>query len=250
MTSYQQAAQQLLSRRKPGTKAPRLEDSIRPQSIEDAFAIHAEMHNLSPMGGWKCLQPPAEDKVIAAPIFDVQQNTSTVTLLEDQNVARVEPEICFVLAKDMVPKSTPYTEDEIIDAIGSAHMALELMQSRFADDAQPSYFESLADCMVNQGVYVGPEIDKSSAITTNTLTIKVTQGDEVRVLDGKHPNSRAVDGLIWLVNYMSARGTTIKAGQPIITGSFKGIVDMAFDIESSIEYEGVAKFSVTFKRRD
>ncbi|GAA6206519.1 hydratase [Thalassotalea sp. SU-HH00458] len=248
MTAFTQAAQTLLNRRQFGVKAPRLDESIRPNSIEDALAIHDEMATIEPVRGWKCLLPPAEDKIIAAPIFNMQQHSSTVTLLEDNLVARVEPEICFVLGKDLPAKPSNYTETEITAAIGSAHMALELMQSRFADDAGQSFYESLADCMLNQGVYLGPEIDKTTAINLQTITIKVAQGENIRTLEGKHPNSRAVDGLIWLVNFMNQRGIGLKAGAAIITGSFKGIVEMAFDIETTISYEGIADYSVTFKR--
>lgn len=248
MSAFQQAAQELLNRRQPGTKAPRLDDAIRPASIDDALAIQAEMATMETTGGWKCLEPLAEDKIIVAPIFNVQKDTQVVELFEDKSVARVEPEICFVLNKDLPPKAGGYSNDEIIDAIGSAHMALELMQSRFADDADQSFFESLADCMMNQGVYVGPEIDKAAAMETGKVKITVTQGDEVRELDGEHPNARAIDGVLWFVNYMGERGVTIAAGAPIITGSFKGIVDMAFDVETSIAYEGLGEYAVTFKR--
>lgn len=248
MSAFKQAAQELLDRRQPGTKAPRLDESIRPTSIDDSLAIQAEMAQMETVGGWKCLLPPAEEKIIAAPIFNVQKG-SVVELFEDKEVARVEPEICFVLAQDLPAKEGDYSEAEIIDAIGSAHMALELMQSRFADEAGQSFHESLADCMLNQGVFVGPEIDKATAITTNTVQITVTQGDDVRELDGKHPNERAIDGLIWLVNYMSKRGVTLKAGAAIITGSFKGIVNMAFDVETTIAYAGIGEYQVTFKRQ-
>lgn len=248
MIAFKQAAEELLNRRKAGVKAPRLDESIRPASIDDALAIQAEMAKIESVGGWKCLLPPADDKIIAAPIFNVQKDSATVELFEDKSVARVEPEICFVMEKSLPAKDGDYSEAEIIDAIGSAHMALELMQSRYADDAGQSFHESLADCMVNQGVYVGPELDKATAITTNAIQIKVTQGDEVRELDGKHPNDRAIDGLIWLVNYMSKRGVAIEAGAAIITGSFKGIVNMAFDVETTIAYEGLGEYAVTFKR--
>lgn len=207
------------------------------------------MAKIETVGGWKCLQPSSEDKIIAAPIFNVQTGTDVVELFEDKEVARVEPEISFVLARDLPPKEGDYSEAEIIDAIGSAHMALELMQSRFADDAEQSYFESLADCMINQGMYVGPEIDLATAVNISTVQIKVTQGDDIRELDGKHPNERAVDGLLWLVNYMSKRGVTLKAGAAVITGSFKGIVPMAFDINTTIAYDGLGEYSVTFKRQ-
>lgn len=247
MSAYKQAAQELLGRRKAGTKAPRLEESIRPNSIDDALNIQAEMAKIETVSGWKCLLPPAEEKIIAAPIFNVQEG-SVAELFEDKGVARVEPEIGFVLAKDLPAKEGDYSEAEIIDAIGSAHMALELMQSRYADDAGQSFHESLADCMINQGLFIGPEIDKAAAIATSAIKISVTQGDEVRELDGKHPNERAIDGLIWLVNYMGKRGVGLSAGAAIITGSFKGIVNMEFDVETKIAYEGLGEYQVTFKR--
>jgi 2-keto-4-pentenoate hydratase len=206
------------------------------------------MAKLQTLGGWKCLQPLEEGKIIAAPIFNVQKG-EVAELFEDNQVARVEPEICFVLAQDLPVKEGDYSEAEIIAAIGSAHMALELMQSRFADDAGQSYYESLADCMLNQGVFIGPEIDKAAGVATSSLKITVTQGNEVRELDGKHPNDRAVDGLIWLVNYMGKRGVGLNAGAAIITGSFKGIVNVDFDIETTIAYEGLGEYQVTFKRQ-
>jgi 2-keto-4-pentenoate hydratase len=147
MTASTQAAQTLFNRRQPGVKAPRLAEAMRPKNILEALAIHDEMTKLAAVGGWKCLLPPAEDKIIAAPIFNVQQHSSIVTLFEDNDIARVEPEICFVLGKDLPAKKEGYSEAEIIDAISSAHMALELMQSRFADDAGQSFHESLADCL-------------------------------------------------------------------------------------------------------
>lgn len=248
MTAFKQAAEELLRRRQPGIKAPRLDESMRPDSIDDALAIQAEMAKVEAVKGWKCLQPSSADKIIAAPIFNVQQGSDTVALFEDKSVARVEPEVCFVLARDLPAREGGYSEAEIIDAIDSAHMALELMQSRFADDAGQSYFESLADCMMNQGLYVGPAIDKSAAIALNRVQITVTQGDEVRELDGRHPNERAVDGLLWLVNYMSGRGVDLKAGAAVITGSFKGIVEMAFDVETKVVYQGLGEYRLTFKR--
>lgn len=248
MTAFKHAAQELLSRRKAGINAPRLDESYRPTSIDDALAIQSEMASIETIGGWKCLLPPAEGKIIAAPIFNVQKDNAIVDLFEDKAVARVEPEICFVLSKNIPVKTDEYSEAEIIDAIGSAHMALELMQSRYADDAEQSFYESLADCMLNQGVYVGPEINKTIAINTSTVQIIVTQGDEIREIEGKHPNKRAIDGLLWLVNYMNSRGVELKAGAAIITGSFKGIVNMTFDVETTISYKGLGEYKVTFKR--
>lgn len=247
MNRFEQAAKDLLSRRKADTKAPCLDESIRPTSNDDALAIQAEMAKLHKVKGWKCLLPPAEGKIVVAPIFDVQQDTDTIELFADNGVARVEPEIGFVLAKPLGAQSSDYTESEIVGAIGSTHMALELIQSRYADDSGKEFADSLADCMVNQGVYIGPEVDKATAIELSTVQLNVTQNGTMQVLDGKHPNPRAIDGLVWLINYMTKRGVSFEAGEVIITGSFKGVLDMPFDIETTIFYEGLAQYTVTFK---
>ena len=74
---FKQAAEELLSRRVAGTKAPRLDEQYRPNNLEDALKIQSSMIDLKSdkVGGWKCLLPLAEDKFVVAPIFSgsVQQ---------------------------------------------------------------------------------------------------------------------------------------------------------------------------------
>ncbi len=248
MTDFKQAAQELLSRRKINTHSPRLDDSIRPSNIDDALNIHQKMSEVHKIKGWKCLLPPEEKKIIAAPIFNVQHGGNTSILFEENGVARIEPEICFVLSKDLTARNEDYSEQEIIEAIGSTHMALELLQNRFSADAQQSYFEDLADCLTNFGLYIGPEIDKTTAINLKNVAIKIKQEHDTQVIEGTHPNNRAIDGLIWLVNYITKRGITIQSGTSIITGSFKGVINLKFDVETTIEYEKIGKYSLTFKK--
>lgn len=249
MNPHKEAAIEFLSRRKAGVKAPRLDTSIRPKTIDDVLAIHAEMAKIETTVGWKCLLPPSPEKIVAAPIFNLQQDTQEIALFAESGEALIEPEIAFVLGKDLPERNEDYSESELFDAIASAHMALELMQRRYAPDAGQQFVESLADGMINQGMFVGPEIDKDLAINASEITIQIHQGDDIKSLDGKHPNPRAVDGLLWLVNYLTKRGVSFKAGQAIITGSFKGIVNVAFDLPTHIAYEGIGEYDIVFKER-
>ena len=139
------------------------------------------------VGGWKCLLPLAEDKFVVAPIFSgsVQQG-EVCELFADNDVVRVEPEIAFTLAKSLPANQEGYSEAQINDAIGSCHMALELMQSRFADDSGAEFYEKLADGLVNQGLFIGPEIDREKAFTSAEINIEVTQGEQVQALSLIH----------------------------------------------------------------
>lgn len=252
---YNEAAQQFLARRVPGTKADSLPDAIKPVTIEDALMVHQEMIKLRADGvaGWKCLLPLAEDKIIIAPIFnDNLQQGGECALMKDNGKARVEPEIVFVLNKDLPARDEDYSEEEINDAIGSCHMALELMQSRFAEDSTAVFPERLADCLLNQGLYIGPEIDREAAFAADKIQLSFKQTEangEVteQKLDGVHPNPLPQLPVYWAINLMTKRGTTFKKGEAFTTGSYKGIVEVDFDKKTEIEYDGIGSYSVVFK---
>ena len=245
------AAKELLSRRVAKTKAPRLNPDIRPTTIDEALQVQTQITQLSQdsVGGWKCLLP-FDGKVIVAPIFtNTIQSGDICMLFKDKNVARIEPEIAFILSEDLPAKNTDYSEDEINSAIGSCHMALELIQSRFADDSGAEFPEVLADMLVNQGLFLGPEIDRNKAFSASHINLTISQGDKVQQFNGVHPNPLPNLPIYWLINYMSKRGTSFKKGEAIITGSYAGVVELAFEQPAHICYENLGEYSVTFQER-
>jgi len=249
-TKFSQAAITLLKRRAAATKAPCLDSELRPDSIEQALMIQAQMiaQRSDPVGGWKCLLPPAENQLVVAPIFADSINRGTSChLFADSNVARIEPEIAFVLASDLPAQQQDHSDAQIDAALAGCYMALELMQDRFAENSGVEFYEKLADCLVNQGLFIGPEIDKALAYKASEITINVSQAGNTQRFAGKHPNRLPQNPLYWLINFMSKRGTDFKAGQAIITGSYAGIVDLNFDLPTEIEYQGLGKYTVEFK---
>ncbi len=248
-----QAASELLSRRVAGIKAPRLDDEFCPTSVEDAVKIQSSMIDLhtDKVGGWKCLQPLAEDKFVLAPIFaGTVQNGSTCELFRDNGVARIEPEIAFVLAKPLAANPEGYSEEQINEAIGSCHMALELMQSRFADDSEAEFYERLADGLMNQGLFIGPEIDREKAFAASEINVTIEQADNTQQFAGKHPNTLPQTPIYWFINYMTRRGVDFQANEAIITGSYCGIVEVEFDKPTTITYEGIGEYTVEFKEKN
>ncbi len=249
-SKFSRAAAQLLKRRAAGTKAARLNPELSPDSIEEALAVQAEMimQRSDAVGGWKALLPPAENQLVVAPIFAETINRGPVcTLFADNQMARIEPEIAFVLAKDLPAQQQGYSQAEIDAALEGCYMALELMQERFVENSGVTFYEKLADCLVNQGLFIGPKIDKAQAYAASELTINVCQGASKQSFAGKHPNQLPQNPLYWLINFMSKRGSDFKAGQAIITGSYAGIVEVEFAKQTDIEYVGLGKYSVEFK---
>ncbi|MEZ9057464.1 hydratase [Vibrio pelagius] len=250
---FDQAAQELLNRRASGTKAPRLDETLRPLNLEDALQVQSSIIDLrsDKVAGWKCLLPLAEDKFVVAPIFsDTVQQGASCELYADNGVVRIEPEIAFVLKSDLPASFDGYTEEQIDDAIGSCHMALELIQSRYSDDSGAEFYENLADCLVNQGLYLGPQLEREEAYKASTVNVSVAQNENIQQFDGKHPNGLPQTPIYWLINYMTRRGVDFKAGEAIITGSYCGVVEVEFDLPTTITYAGLGEYQITFSEKN
>ena len=253
MSNNVQAARNLLSHRVSAAKSPRMSETLRPYTLEDALQIQSSMieMNNDKVGGWKCLLPLSEDKYIVAPIFaDSVQKGERCELFADNNKVRIEPEIAFVLAKSLPANPEGYSEEQINDAIGSCHMALELIQSRFANDSGAEFYEVLADCLVNQGLFIGPEIEREKAFLTTKVDISITQGEQEQTFSGEHPNSLPAQPIYWLINFMTRRGTDFLAGEAIITGSYCGVVEVDFNKPTSIQYGDLGEYHLTFNEKE
>lgn len=244
----QQTAETLLLRRQANAQFDCLPETLIPDNIESALSVQKaliEQHSHA-VAGWKCLLPPADDQIVMSPIFANTFNTGQACeLMADNNKARVEPEIAFILAKDLPAKKGGYSDEDLADSIESCHMALELMQNRYKKSARPTFYEKLADGLTNQGLYLGPKLDKKAVFSSTDVDIKVKQNGETREFHGKHPNQKAIAPLIWFINFATEQGFELKKGQAIITGSFAGIVEFEFG-DAEIEYEQLGHYKVKF----
>jgi 2-keto-4-pentenoate hydratase len=263
---------ELALRRIAGIPGPRLADECRPDNFIDAFALQQQISQQvcqqasTQVIGWKCLLPIRDDhtgdtKYVVAPIFSstvTTESKSSATLStqcsvfpSSKGLARVEPELAFEFNKALAPQEGEYTHAEIDDAIGSVRLALELIQSRYSQPSEISYFEALADGLVNQGLYLGPKIDYPKGDDVSSVAafeLIVSQGAESQphLYQAKHPNHNPKAGLYWLVNFLSQQGIGIKAGQQVITGSYAGVLDLPMDKEIQFTYGELGQFKLRF----
>ena len=251
----------LAKRRQQGQPGPLLEETLRPQTLTDAFALQQQVAvaMAEPIAGWKCLLP-TPDKIVVAPIYqstvcrfdshpDAIQHCPLwpSTVPASLGLARVEPELAFVFAKDLPPKTVPYTEAEIDAALGSTHLALELIQSRFSHDSGAGFFDQLADGLFNQGLFLGPELPPTPGFDGSEFTLHLTFSDgRVQSLNAVHPNQQPRAGLYWLVNYLSANNIALVAGQAVITGSYAGVLDLPFGEDLQFQYGDWGQFGLRF----
>jgi len=226
--AVERAAHYLAELRRGRRAGPRLPENCRPRDVNSALAIQSRVGQLlgGSIGGWKCSAPSGE-KIMAAPIYAADLHSGArCPVSATGTTASIEPEIAYVMARDLPPRDQPYSESEVRAAIGEARLVLELIGSRYSDSKAAEFFEKLADSLSNLGLYLGPVI--SGGVTPGMGTFPISmeaQGAAFFKGQGKHPDGHPFVALFWLVNFLSARGQGLKAGEVITTGSYAGVVE-------------------------
>jgi 2-keto-4-pentenoate hydratase len=235
----EQAAHHLLAARKARKAGPRLPEAARPQDLETAFAIQQNVAELlgEPIGAWKC-SLPSTGKLVAAPIYQSTiHRVSPAPVLVTGDTVKIEPEVAFVLKHDLAPRATPYSQEEILAAVGEVRLVLELMGTRYEEWDTSRFNENLADSLFNQGLFIGPEVAIGLDGKFAAFPIELSDANGVlNTYDGKHPDGGPVFPVHWLANYLSEHGITLKAGQTIITGSYAGMIEVPLNTPLTLRF--------------
>jgi 2-keto-4-pentenoate hydratase len=247
-----QAATELAARRNSGKPGPRLPESCRPLELEDAWQVQQAVTLAlgQAVGGWKA-SPPGPGKLVVGPIYQPAVSRAPVCTVafptdRDSGSVKVEPELAFVLSRDLPARAQPYSEADIDAAVGNVHAALEICASRYTDPTGLSFPEMLADGLVNNGLWLGPEL---SAPEPAAFELRWQAGDEPRqTAQAQHPNGHPRAPLYWLANFLRERGLDLKAGQAVITGSYAGVLTVPAGKPLTFDYAGLARFEVEFRR--
>lgn len=263
------AAAELASRRLEGRTGPLLPEDLRPDSFEQAFALQQAVGCLfagekaDAVAGWKCALPSPGKTVVGA-IYNgtiqsqkasyysssESETAASVCLMhpDKEGLARVEPELAFELAKHLPPREIPYSHAEIDVAVGKTRLALELIESRYEDPSRASFFDALADGLVNQGLWLGPEINVLQTTNLSGFELRLNSDNGLaEVIAGSHPNIDPRAGLYWLVNFLSEQGIGLRQGQHIITGSYAGLLKLPMGPQITIRCGELGGYVIQFK---
>jgi 2-keto-4-pentenoate hydratase len=252
--AIQSAATVLAERRRHGLQGPRLPEDQRPGSLEDALAVQRAVMPLmeDAIAGWKC-GTPGPGKLVVAPIYASTVHRDAAApcpVWARDGGVRVEPELCFVLGRDLPVRKACYEPTDVDEAIAGTHLALELIDSRYEDLSVLSFADKLADGLVNQGLFVGPAVDGEQASQTHVMpiTIRLADGSQ-QARAGQHPDPLPRLPLYWLAEYLREQGVGMKAGQLVITGSYAGSFALPLEQAVTLRYGELGELSVRFEAR-
>jgi 2-keto-4-pentenoate hydratase len=224
------ASQTLMAHWRAGTKLAALEPSQRPRDRAEGYAIQAaiEQSSASALFGWKIAATSEAgqkhinvDGPMAGRILSETVIPDGGTAAMAGNEMRVsEPEFAFRMAKDLPPRLEPYTVQEVLDAVGTLHPAIEIPDSRFSDFVSAGAAQIIADNACAHLFVLGPPAP------ANWRALDLVEHKPVIALRGNqyigHGKNVLGDpriALAWLANELRQLGVTLKAGQIVTTGT-------------------------------
>jgi 2-keto-4-pentenoate hydratase len=243
----QRAAHYLAGLRQPGPRPLSLPTELAPHDEAEAYELQRQVASLlkaSP-GGWKvAMNGPGAGSF--APVFasDLHSSGATLTSPLTEQLG-IEPEVAFTLRRAL-PPHRQYSRQEVIEAIGSAHPAIEVVISRFARHESAAVLDRLADNISNGGLILGPPLERWQQLDLAVLPLRLTLtpaggAPSVYQSRGGHPQGDPLLPMTWIVNALAARGIGMRPGEVVTTGSFAGLHYAARGTGVRVEFEGLGE---------
>lgn len=213
-----------------GTKLAALESSQRPRDRAEGYAIQAALaaYSTGRLFGWKIAATSEAgqkhinvDGPMAGRILSETVIADGGTASMAGNEMRVaEPEFAFRMAADLQPRSAPYTVQQVLDAVGTLHPAIEIPDSRYSDFVSAGAAQIIADNACAHLFVLG------APATSNWRALDLVEERPVIRLRGRqfigHGKNVLGDpriALAWLANELGLLGVTLRAGEIVTTGT-------------------------------
>ena len=239
-----QAAKMLFEAEHANYRLDALPDHLRPASSAESYAIQdAIVAMKGPVGAWKLTVPRDDSEPTCAPIpgHRVFSNGSHIP---GHMALALEIELGILLGRDI---SGAVTEAEIERSIEGAVIACELIGSRFRDRKAVSKLSALADTQSGGALVIGnPDAPWKGLDPENISMTLDINGEHSGSTTLTVPKPLYIRAIAWLAEQAGIRGTSLRAGQVIITGGRIGSIPIKEKIEVAAYSEqiGSLKFTV------
>lgn len=233
-----------------------LPEELRPTSLEEGYAIQDAFVRgwETPVGGWKIACTAADqreflgvDEPFSGRVFtNVLGRSPTEMSAGAFHMRGVECEFAFRMARDLAPRTAPYTRDEVAAAVASLHPAVEIVDSRFDDWLAVGAPSLVADNAVNGALVCGEGERNWRRYDLENFPVQLRlDGRLVAEGTGGRAYGHPLDALTWLANNLSGRGLTLEAGQFVTTGTCAGIhfVEAGVDVRADFDALGAVRIN-------
>jgi 2-keto-4-pentenoate hydratase len=241
-----------------GTKLTNLEASQRPIDRADAYAIQAaiERYSAGTLFGWKIaatseagqkhinVDGPMAGRILAETV--IADGGTAPMAGNEMRVA--EPEFAFRMASDLPPRSSPYSVQEVVNAVDTLHPAIEIPDSRFADFVSAGAAQIIADNACAHLFVLGaasPSNWRSLDLVDEKPVIALR--DKQFIGHGKNVLGDPRIALTWLANELRQFSITLRAGEVVTTGTCHAPLPIQSGDLFVADFGVIGRVSVAFK---
>lgn len=222
---------------------------VRPRSTAEAYAVQdAVARTLGPVLGWKVGASAPDAEPACAPLLAGTLHQSPAVLDAAAFPLRgIEAEIAFRFGRDPERGPGGFDRAGIIDAIATAHPAIEICESRFRDHTAIDPLTKLADNNLNGALVLGPAWADWRGLVMAAQPVAVTiDGDVVAERRGGNTAGDLFRLLVWLAEHLAQRGRGLRAGDVVTTGSWTGMHFAGVGKHVRVEFPGIGGAEVRF----
>jgi 2-keto-4-pentenoate hydratase len=256
--AVREAARVLLSPWEGGTCIQALPHACRPASRTEGYAIQAALQELAreTLVGWKIAATGAAgqahigvDGPLAGRLLGGRVHASAALLSLSGNRMRVaEPEFAFRMARDLPPRSEPYTTREVVAAAAALHPAIEVPSSRYQDFTQVGAAQLIADNACAHDVVLGEPTGADWRALD--LADQAVQADVAERFSRYGTGAKVLGdprvALAWLANELCALGERLGAGQLVTTGTCMPPVEIQPGDHVTVDFGALGRVEVRF----
>ena len=188
---------------------------------------------------------PSPGRLYEGTVFE-----SDVVLGDDLfiNYRNNECEFAFTMGRDLSPREGGYSEEEVADAVEVMTLAIEVGDTVFSDWYGASGY--LGSSLDNGGgaalVHSAPINDWRNVDLPNARIDVYLNDTWVKSGLGEAAMGHPLTSLTWLVNWLSARGITLSAGEIVSTGTCTGHCFAAPGDRVRAVFDGLGEVSLRY----
>ena len=255
------ASDLLLKARIDRTPLAALSEDCRPADETAAYAIQAEhvarlcRHLGGRTIGYKVGATGAgarkllnTDHPFYGRLIDKLAQGTPAKLTPAENRMRViEAEFAFRMGRDLAPRGSPWSREEVASAILAALPAIEVVDSRYAEWTKVGVLSVIAD-QGSHGHWVQDaetENWRGLDLAAHKVTLSV-DGAVVREGAGRNVLDHPLNAVAWLANALNATGQTLRAGEYISTGTAIDIYPAKPGETISADFGSLGKVGLAF----
>ncbi|MDA1098040.1 MAG: fumarylacetoacetate hydrolase family protein [Proteobacteria bacterium] len=254
------AARHLFAEARAGRKGARLPDALAPPDVTAAYLVQDRLQALwveagaGAVAGWKValtskvmqelvgVAQPCEGAIFANRIH---RGAARLSHGDFVNIG-VESEIAVRLAHDLPLSGGPYDQDNIRGAVAACMAAIEIVDDRAIDYKLVDAELLIADNSFNAGCILGPEVGDWQDLDLAALAGRMLiNGEVVGTGVGGDALGHPLVPLAWLANNLNQRGTLLRAGDVVMTGSIVATKWLHPGDHMITEVDGLGQASLT-----